>query len=59
MSFDASFGDFKVCQFLDIMFVYSPSYLCRDGNEGLVFHTLLCMVLISGFVFGMFLCGGL
>ena len=30
----ACFGGFKVCKFVNRVFVYGSSYSCRDGSEG-------------------------
>jgi hypothetical protein len=34
-------GILKVCQFLDRVFVYGPSYSCRDGDEGVGFSSII------------------
>jgi hypothetical protein len=40
-SLNASLGDFEVCQFLERVFVYGPSYSRRDGNEGVGFTSII------------------
>jgi hypothetical protein len=40
------FGIFRLVSLLMKCFVHSPTYSGCDGNEGLVFHPLFCMVFI-------------
>ena len=48
MSFDIGFWDFKVGEFLDWVFMYSPSYFGCDSNGGLVFQPWFYRLWIDG-----------